>query len=59
MPAAILLYTRSGDRECGEWVLAIFVYASPLANPTASRRHSSKPSNAIMLGCRSCRMLRP
>ena len=26
-------------------------------NPTASRRHSSKPSNAIMLGCRSCRML--
>ena len=28
-------------------------------NPTASRRHSSKPSNAIMLGCRSCRILRP
>ena len=28
-------------------------------NPTASRRHSSKPSNAIMLGCRSCQMLRP
>jgi transposase InsO family protein len=24
-------------------------------NPTASQRHSSKPSNAIMLGCRSCR----
>jgi hypothetical protein len=26
---------------------------------TASRRHSSKPSNAIMAGCRSCGMLRP
>jgi putative transposase len=34
---------------------------TPVRSPEskALRRHSSKPSNAIMLSCRSCRMLRP
>ena len=41
------------------WASSFVSRQSARQNRTASRRHSSKPSNAIMLGCRSCRMLRP
>ena len=37
------------------WASSFVSRQSARQNPTASRRHSSKPSNAIMLGCRSCR----
>jgi transposase InsO family protein len=41
------------------WASSFVSRQSARRNPTASRRHSSKPSNATMLDCRSCRMLRP
>ena len=49
--------TRSTPQR--PWASSFVSRQSARQNPTASRRHSSKPSNAIMLGCRSCRMLRP
>ena len=49
--------TRSTPQR--PWASSFVSRQSARRNPTASRRHSSKPSNAIMLGCRSCRMLRP
>ena len=49
--------TRSTPQR--PWASSFVSRQSARHNPTASRRHSSKPSNAIMLGCRSCQMLRP
>ena len=49
--------TRSTPQR--PWASRFASRQSARQNPTASRRHSSKPSNAIMLGCRSCQMLRP
>jgi hypothetical protein len=49
--------TRSTRQQ--PWGSSFVSRQSARRNPTASRRRSSKPSNAIMLSCRSCRMLRP
>jgi hypothetical protein len=49
--------TRSTPQR--PWASSFVSRQSARRNPTASRRHSSKPSNATMLGYRSCRMLTP
>ena len=48
------LRTRSTPQR--PWASSFVSRRSVRRNPTASRRHSSKPSNATMLGCHSCRM---